>query len=71
MAVWKWIPHLREVEDLEEEKVVVSSSEDSRDPQSLETDELEKSPKVKVDDHTVRVLEYRDEANRKWWKFFD
>uniref|UniRef100_A0A060SWU6 ARAD1A08228p n=1 Tax=Blastobotrys adeninivorans TaxID=409370 RepID=A0A060SWU6_BLAAD len=49
MAVsgWKrWIPHLREVKDIEDEQLEVQQEEEVK-------------------------IEYRDEANRKWWKFFD
>lgn len=52
---WRYIPHHREVEDWPENDV---KSINSQDGDSIAEADQEN-------------LEYRDEADRKWWKFFD
>ncbi len=78
MNLYNWIPHLREVEDLYEEKVIISEesvhskkSRDSKNPSVTVDIGIEEGLIMQNDDHKVRTLEYRDEKNRKWWKYFD
>lgn len=64
---WGFLPVKRQVEDLEEETETIKShySEDLTKKDIITVEDDEKS------DDDIQQLEYRDEANRSWWKFFD
>ncbi|CCH43185.1 putative transporter SEO1 [Wickerhamomyces ciferrii] len=57
--IWKCIPHEREVVDLPE----VDDLGSDYNSINFEIDETR--------DKSEPIIEYRDEANRPWWKFFD
>lgn len=56
-----WIPQLRVVEPEESLASSIASK----------TDALVAAEEVSVEDAPMPIREYRDEADRPWWKFFD
>lgn len=73
-AVLKWIPTLRHVEDfpdeveIEDVKILgaqnVSELKTDAEASVLSLDSLNKNHQ------DVKLIEYRDEADRPWWRFF-
>lgn len=76
---WGFIPVRRIVEDDEEDVPEIANTAESDAGLSVTTgSELVESGKKSSQSDTFEVTsdddteyEYRDEANRKWWKFFD
>ncbi|CUM64873.1 uncharacterized protein PRCAT00002488001 [Priceomyces carsonii] len=64
-----FVPHLREVEDWEEETTVKDIN--LKESIYLSADDLGSVLAKESNEKGVKLLEYRDEADRKWWKFFD
>lgn len=74
-ATLKWIPTLRHVEDFPEEKVIedvklleLSNHNHSDSKNDIEASTLSINSLNNKQD--VKLIEYRDEANRHWWSFF-